>query len=122
MARTNLLKGLGLSDIELRSRWCISSNKKRLVDMILEKEAIKEPFTLKEKKRFLIFSLTCEICKETRSWDKARKEAKGYVESLSNESIHNKGTAIIRKLRKTLDGKKNGLSKRRKSSKTGVKQ
>lgn len=122
MARTNLLKEIGLNGIDLKSRWNISSNKKRLLDMILEKEKIKENFSLKDRKRFLVFSVSCEICKETGNWAESKKMAKDIVNNLDTYAIHTRSRRVINVFKEMLKKEKNGLSKGGKSSKEGDKQ
>lgn len=116
MPRSTFLKHNGLSSLPLRDRWCISNNKKRLMDLLIEKDKAKEPFILKEKIKFLVFSLTCEKCKDGFGWLKAKKEAGNIVNSLDKNIIDRQSNLIIKAFRKESKNEKNGLSKCRKSS------
>lgn len=116
MSRSTFLKHNGLSSLPLKDRWSVSNNKKRLMDLLIEKDKAKESFILKEKIKFLVFSLACEKCKDGFGWLKAKKEAKSIVSSLDKNIIDRQSRQIIKAFRKESKNEKNGLSKCRKSS------
>lgn len=116
MSRSTFLKRNGLSFLPLKDRWCVSNNKKRIMDLLMEKDKTKEPFILKEKIKFLVFSLACEKCKEGVEWSKAKKEAKSIVNNLDKNIIDRQSNQIIKAFKKESKNEKNGLSKCRKSS------
>ncbi len=86
------------------------------MDLLIEKDKAKEPFILKEKVKFLVFSLACEKCKGGLGWLKAKKEARNIVNNLDKNTIDKQSNLIIKAFRKESKNEKNGLSKCRKSS------